>query len=241
MSALRAELREQVERNVGSVRARIRSAGGDRRDVQLVAVTKGFGPDVVEAVLAAGVNDTAESYAQELVAKAAAVPDARWHFVGRLQTNKVRQLAPVVQLWQSIDRPELAVELRRRAPGAHALVQVNVGGEQGKGGCDPREAPVLVDQLHQSGIHVAGLMAVGVAGSPEAARPGFRRLTELADRLRLVERSMGMSDDLEVAVEEGSTMVRVGRAIFGPRPSSPTGRGATEPTGVVEPRSSRYL
>ncbi|HVL02991.1 MAG TPA: alanine racemase, partial [Acidimicrobiales bacterium] len=108
----------------------------------------------------------------------------------------------------------------------------------GKGGCHPREAPGLVDLLHQSGIHVAGLMAVGVAGSPEAARPGFRRLAELADRLKLAERSMGMSDDLEVAVEEGSTMVRVGRAIFGPRP---TDRGAAEPTGVMERRSSRYL
>lgn len=240
MSGPSAALREQVEHNVGRVRARIRSAGGDQRDVRLVAVTKGFGPDVVEAVLAAGVKDTAESYAQELVTKAAAVPDARWHFVGRLQTNKVRPLVPVVQLWQSIDRPELVVELRRRAPGAHVLVQVNVSGGQGKGGCLPGEAPALVEQLHQSGIHVAGLMAVGSAGSPEAARPGFRLLAELADRLKLGVRSMGMSDDLEVAVEEGSTMVRVGRAIFGPRASA-TSRGAAGSTGLMEPRLSRYL
>lgn len=242
MSTAQSELRADVARRVDSVRARIRSAGGDRRDVQLVAVTKGFGSEVVEAVLAAGVTDTAESYAQELVAKAAVVSGAHWHFVGRLQTNKVRQVAPFVHLWQSIDRPELADELSRRAAGARAMVQVNVCGEQGKGGCDPRDAPVLVDHLRRSGIDVVGLMAVGgFAASPERARPGFRLLNELADRLELAERSMGMSDDLEVAVEEGSTMVRVGRALFGPRPRPPAGHGAVQPPGVREPRLSRYL
>lgn len=242
MSTMPSDLQADVARRVEAVRARIRSAGGDPSDVRLVAVTKGFGPEVVEAVVAAGVIDTAESYAQELVAKAAVVSGARWHFVGRLQTNKVRLVAPLVHLWQSIDRPELALELRRRAPRAQVLVQVNVCGEQGKGGCDPGETPVLVDHLRQSGFDVTGLMAVGgSAGSPERARPGFRRLNELADRLGLAERSMGMSDDLEVAVEEGSTMVRVGRALFGPRPLPPADREAAESLGARDPGLSRYL
>lgn len=242
MSTAPSDLEEHVACCVDKVRARIRSANGDRREVRLVAVTKGFGPEVVEAVLAAGVIDIAESYAQELVAKAAVVSKAHWHFVGRLQSNKVRQLAPFVHLWQSIDRPELAIELSRRAPGARVLVQVNVSGEPGKGGCDPPDAPRLVDHLLQAGLEVTGLMAVGrFAGAPERARPGFRLLSELADRLELAERSMGMSDDLDVAVEEGSTMVRVGRALFGPRPLPPADHGAAQPPGVREPGLSRYL
>jgi pyridoxal phosphate enzyme (YggS family) len=220
-----ADLRDEVAVNVNTVRERIRSAGANPDSVRLVAVTKGFGPEVVEAVLSAGVVDVAESYAQELEAKAAVVSGPRWHFVGRLQTNKVRRLAPLVGLWQSIDRPALVSEVARRVPGARALVQVNVTAERGRGGCDPCDVPVLVDQLRQSAIEVAGLMAVGDAGSPERSRLGFRLLTELADRLELAERSMGMSADLEVAVEEGSTMVRIGRALFGDRPSSPSGTG----------------
>ncbi len=219
------DLCDKVAANVDTVRERIRSAGADPASVRLVAVTKGFGPSVVEAVLAAGVVDVAESYAQELEAKAAVVSGPRWHFVGRLQTNKVRRLVPLVELWQSIDRPALARELAHRAPGTRALVQVNVAAEAGKGGCDPDDVAVLVDQLRRSAIDVAGLMAVGGMGPPEQARPGFRLLAKLADRLELVERSMGMSGDLEVAVEEGSTMVRIGRALFGERPSPSPGAG----------------
>lgn len=221
MSVESADLADRVAANLEVVRARIRSAGGDLRAVRLVAVTKGFGPGVVEAVRAAGVVDVAESYAQELQTKAAAVPGMRWHFVGRLQTNKVRRLAPFVVLWQSVDRSALVTELARRVPRARTLVQVNVAEVAGGGGCPPRDAPVLVDELRHAGIDVAGLMAVGNGGSPERARAGFRRLVELADDLGLGERSMGMSEDLEVAVEEGSTMVRIGRAIFGSRPSAP--------------------
>lgn len=219
MSAAGDDLRQRVAAKVAQLRDRIHAAGGERRPVRLVAVTKGFGPEVVDAVMAAGVVDIGESYAQELLVKAGAVSGAHWHFVGRLQSNKVRRLSPVVDLWQSIDRPELAVELGRRAPGARALVQVDVSGGSGKGGCAPRDAAALVDQLRRSGIDVAGLMAVGAAGPPERARPGFRLLREMADGLDLPERSMGMSADLEVAVQEGSTMVRIGRALFGPRPS----------------------
>ena len=187
----------------------------------LVAVTKGFGPEVVAAAVAAGVEDVGESYAQELVAKAAAVTPPRWHFVGRLQANKVRALAGTVELWQSVDRPRLVDELARRVPGAKVLVQVDVTGEPSKGGCPPGDVPALVERAAGAGLDPRGLMAVGPLGPPEEARPGFRALVGLADRLGLAERSIGMSGDLEVAVQEGATMVRVGTALFGPRPPRP--------------------
>ena len=197
---------------LAEVRRRI---GGD---VRVVAVTKGHGVDAVHAALAAGLTDIGESYAQELRDKARGVEGASWHFVGRLQTNKVRLVADLVDLWQSVDRGELADEIARRAPGAAVLVQVNVSGEPQKGGCDPADAPALAARCADAGLDVRGLMTVGHPADP---RPGFRLLTTLADDLGLPERSMGMSGDLEIAVEEGATMVRVGRALFGPRPRTP--------------------
>ena len=204
---------------VAAVRARIAEAGGE--GVTLVAVTKGFGPEVVAAAVAAGIEDVGESYAQELVAKAAVVDAPRWHFVGRLQANKVRALADTVDLWQSVDRPRLVDELAQRAPGAKVLVQVDVTGEPSKGGCPPADVPALVERAADAGLEPKGLMAVGPLGPPEEARPGFRALVGLAERLGLAERSIGMSGDLEVAVQEGATMVRVGTALVGPRPPRP--------------------
>jgi PLP dependent protein len=208
-----------VRRRAREVRDRI-AAAGDPEAVRIVAVTKGFGANAIDAALRAGLTDIGENYAQELVAKQLAVTreGATYHFIGQLQTNKVRQLVGIVDVWQSVDRATLGDELARRSPGAKVLLQVNVSGEPQKGGCAPHEAPQLVRRLRQSGLDVQGLMTVGPAGPPEAARPGFRLLNRLADDLELVERSMGMSDDLEVAVEEGSTMVRIGRALFGERP-----------------------
>ena len=218
---------EQVAAAVERVRDRIAGAGGNPSAVRLVAVTKGFGAGAVAAAVAAGITDVGESYTHELLAKAASSPPAvRWHFVGRLQSNKVKALASVVELWQSVDRPSLVRQLRERAPGARVLVQVNLTGELTKGGCRPADAPDLVAYAGDAGLLVGGLMAIGARGDPEDARRGFRLVRELADRLGLGERSMGMSDDLEVAVQEGSTMVRVGRALFGPRPPAATGIGA---------------
>ena len=210
-----------VRRHATEIRRRI-AAAGDPARVRIVAVTKGFGADAVDAALRAGITDIGESYAQELLGKAPDVKrdGARWHFIGRLQTNKVRTITEVVDVWQSVDRATLGDELAKRAPGAEVLLQVNVSNEPQKGGCAPPEVPQLVRRLRQSGLQVRGLMTVGRAGPPEVVRPGFRMLRRLADDLGLVECSMGMSDDLEVAVEEGSTMVRVGRALFGERPRS---------------------
>jgi len=208
-----------VAANVHAVRERLaRVAPG--RVVRLVAVTKGFGADAVRAAIDAGVLDIGESYVQELEQKlpAFATDELRWHMIGRLQRNKVRRVATSVHLWQSVDRMEVASEIARRAPGGSVLIQVNVSGEPNKAGCAPDEATALVAQAQGLGLDVRGLMTVGLAGAPELARPGFRLLSRLADDLGLAERSMGMSDDLEVAVEEGSTMVRVGRGLFGARP-----------------------
>ena len=209
-----------VAERLAVVHERIASAGAEPDDVRVVAVTKGHGPDTVETALAAGLHDLGENYAGELVAKeeaARAVGDCRWHFLGHVQRNKVRLLAPAVDLWQAVDRVAAGREIAKRVPGAAVLVQLNVSGEAQKHGCRADDASAVVEELTALGLEVLGLMAVGPTGPPEDARPGFRRLVAIAERLGLPERSIGMSDDLEVAVSEGATMVRVGRALFGPR------------------------
>jgi uncharacterized pyridoxal phosphate-containing UPF0001 family protein len=220
-----------VAERLGELRARIEGASGGRR-VQLVAVTKGFGVDVVRAALGLGLDAVGENYAQELLAKHAEldtdseVPSPpSWHFLGRLQRNKVRQLAPVVAVWESVDRPELLAEIARRAPGATVFVQANLSGEAQNRGAALIDVPALVARGRELGLDVRGLMGVAPAGDPEAARPGFRALVALADELDLPERSIGMSADLEVAVQEGATVVRVGRGLFGPRPARPSTPG----------------
>lgn len=226
-----------VAENLTVVRRRIRAAGGDPDRITILAVTKGFGPEVAAAALAAGLVDLGENYAQDLAAKArglagpepgAAVdpgrrgggPAPRWHMIGRVQSNKVALLAPHVNLWQTLDRPTLADDIARRAPGAAVLVQVNAGREPQKAGVEPDGPSVgaLVAHARAAGLDVQGLMAVGVAGDDGATREAFRRTRGLVDELGLAVCSMGMTADLEVAVEEGSTLVRVGRQLFGPRP-----------------------
>ena len=228
-----------LEERVAGVRRRIAAAAGPR-PVTLVAVTKGFGASTVAAARAAGLHDLGESYAQELVVKAEAGAGAqagpaasapsgvRWHFLGALQRRKVRRLAPLVHLWQSVDRGAAGAEIALHAPGARVLVQVNVSGLASRHGCSWDAAPALVAELRSLGLDVRGLMAV--AGRGDDPRPQFRRLAALGDELGLEELSMGMSGDLEVALQEGSTMVRVGRDLFGPRPPRPA---PTVPDGGV--------
>jgi pyridoxal phosphate enzyme (YggS family) len=202
-----AEVRERMQRAATR-------AGRDPATVTLVAATKTVDPERVQAVVDAGVVDVGENRAQELLGKTGVV-GARWHFLGRLQRNKVRALAPWVRCWQSVDRVELGTEIARRARGARVLVEVNLGDEPQKGGCPPAELGALVAGLRDHGLDVAGLMTVPPHdGDP---RRWFAGLRGHAERLGLAELSMGMSEDFEVAVEEGATMVRVGRALFGPR------------------------
>ena len=201
----------------GRIDAAARRAGRDPASVTLVAVSKGIEVEVVRAGLLAGAVDLGENRAQELVAKAGILgrrPPV-WHFLGRLQTNKVRLLAPWVDLWHSIDRDDLAAPLARHAPGARVLVQVNTSGEAQKGGCAPEATAALVERLAGHGLAVEGLMTVPELGADP--RPAFAALRELAGGLGLAALSMGMTGDFEAAVEEGATIVRIGTAIFGPR------------------------
>ena len=203
---------------VAAVRDRIVAAGGGH-EVALLAVTKGFGADAIDAALAAGCTAIGENYAQELVAKRDAAAAAEVHFIGQLQTNKVRQVAGLVQVYETVDRDRLAIEIAKRDPGAGVLVQVDTSGEPGNGGCPIGDLDELVAVVRDAGLDLRGLMTVGpTEGGAEAARPGFRAVRAALDRLGLEVCSMGMSDDLEVAVQEGSTQVRVGSALFGPRP-----------------------
>mgnify|MGYP003337623964 FL=1 len=161
------------------------------------------------------------SYAQELLAKhdegSSALPV---HFIGRVQTNKVRSLIDVVDVWQSVDRASVIDEIAKRAtgPAPRIFLQVNTSGEESKSGCAPGELDALVERARDRGLVLDGLMTIGpTSGEPVATRKAFRLLRRLANDHGLAQCSMGMTGDLEIAVEEGSTMVRVGSALFGPR------------------------
>ncbi len=158
-----------------------------------------------------------------------------WHFLGAVQRNKVARLVPVVTWWQSLSRVEEGRAIAGRRPGAKVLVQVDVAHRQGRNGCPPDQVPDLVAALRDGALDVAGLMVVGPPGSPEESRPGFALVSSLADSLDLTVRSMGMSDDLEVALSEGSTMVRLGRALFGPRFPQPGRRPNSPETQENDP------
>ena len=204
------------------VRQRIQAAGGDDA-VSILAVTKGFGPEAIEAAVGAGCTSIGENYAQELLSKRA-VLDPRAdsvdvHFIGQLQTNKIRLVADLVDVYETVDRVRLASEIAKRAPAARVLIQIDTTGEPGKGGCPIDELDPLADSVRQLGLDLQGLMTVGpTTGGPEAARTGFRQVRRAVDRLGLHVCSMGMTADLEVAVQEGSTQIRIGTALFGERP-----------------------
>jgi uncharacterized pyridoxal phosphate-containing UPF0001 family protein len=230
---------ELVAERLAQVRDRIAKAGASPSSVRVVAVTKGFGSEAVEAAVGAGLLDLGENYAQELLSKAATAPaGVRWHFLGGLQRNKLARLAPHVHLWHGVDSVEGALALARRRPAAAVLVQVrataadgsdgpgagNLAGDGGQArasrhGARVSEVPALVESALAAGLDVRGLMAVGRAhAAREEARRSFRDVASLASSLGLSEVSMGMSADFELAVAEGATIIRLGRALFGQRP-----------------------
>lgn len=222
-----------VAENLAKVRDRIAAAatrsGRDPSDVVLVAVSKTFGADVVEAAIAAGITDLGENRAQEFKQKVAIFGErARWHFVGNLQTNKVRNVVGHAALIHSVDRFGLAEAIARRALALgrdqDVLVEVNVARDPNKHGVDPARAVAVAEEIHAlDGVRVRGLMAMAPwMDDPGDTRPYFKDLAEIGDALARswrapVELSMGMTRDFEVAIEEGATIVRVGEAIFGPR------------------------
>jgi pyridoxal phosphate enzyme (YggS family) len=226
-----------IAANLERVRERVaraaERAGRRPDDVLLIGVSKVVEVERIRAALAAGIGALGENRVQEAKAKIGELGrPVPWHLIGHLQTNKVKDALPLFALIQSLDRLELAQELERRAAAQgrviEALLQVNVASEASKGGFAPDAVGAALDTIGAlPHVQIRGLMVIPPeAERPEDARPWFRRLRELADKHGLRERSMGMSGDFEVAIEEGATMVRVGTAIFGPRPSRPIDPGA---------------
>ena len=201
-----------------TIESRIAAAGGDPSSITIVAVTKSFGIETVQAALAAGMTTLGENYAAELIEKAAGISndDVSWHYLGAIQTNKVGRLAQVTSCFEGLAREREAEAIALRRPGATVMVQVELTGLPGRNGVAPEEVQSLVERAQTLGLEVAGLMTVAPQ-EPDRARVAFRKVREMKEDLGLAEASMGMSDDLEIAVEEGSTMIRVGRGLFGAR------------------------
>jgi PLP dependent protein len=218
---------ESVAERLLAVRARITAAGGDPDRVRVVGVTKGFGVESARAAVEAGLVDLGENYADELVDKAMLLGDesVAWHFLGAIQRNKIPRLVPHVALFEGVDRLEEGEAIAKRHPGAAVLIEVAAGGVDptlgARGGVVPDDVGALCVALGRLGLDVRGLMTVAPMGDPEAARRAFETVGSLRERLSLAEASMGMSEDLEAAVAAGSTMVRIGRALFGPRAQKP--------------------
>jgi pyridoxal phosphate enzyme (YggS family) len=218
----------ELQRGVAEVRKRIdaASARAGRRpeEVRLIGVTKKVPPEMVRRAAEAGLTEFGENYVQELAQKRKAAPDATWHFIGRLQGNKVQKVLDTADLVQTVEPGRAADRLATLAAeggrSISCLVEIDFSGS--RVGASPGEAETFVERLQAlPGIDCRGLMTVAPLG--EDPRRSFGALRELRDRLLdrfpgVIELSMGMSEDLEAAVEEGATMVRVGTAIFGPRP-----------------------
>jgi pyridoxal phosphate enzyme (YggS family) len=222
--------RAELELSLREVRARLaaacQAAGRDPGEVTLIAVTKRFPVEDAEVLVELGVHDLGESRDQEARAKAAALPGARWHFVGQLQTNKAKSVVRYADVVHSVDRPELAQALHvaadriDRTP-LDVFVQISLDDDPTRGGVSIGDAPQLADVIAASGhLHLVGVMAVAPMGLDPG--PAFERLRGVSDRLRAAYPlasaiSAGMSTDLEAAIATGATHVRVGTALLGPR------------------------
>ena len=218
-----------LERNIGDVRARIASAaeraGRATGDITLVAISKTHPVEVVASAFAAGLRDFGENRLQEAGGKIAALREqgvvgARWHLVGHLQRNKAAAAIGLFDILHSVDSERLAeaISAATEHP-VHLLIEVNVAGEDSKFGVAPEGVSKFAARIGSlPRLELTGLMTVAPrVDDPEDVRPIFRQLRELRDAVGLRELSMGMTDDFKVAIEEGSTLVRVGRAIFGAR------------------------
>lgn len=226
---------DAIQAAIGAVRARIadaaRAAGRDPASVTLVAVSKTFGADAVQAALDAGQRVFGENRVQEAAAKFPALkashPDLELHLIGPLQTNKAREAVALFDVIESVDREKLARELAKEMARAgrrpRLYVQVNIGEEPQKAGVAPGELDALLEACRGLGLAIEGLMCIPPADQPPA--PFFARLRELAARHALPVASMGMSGDYAEAIAQGATHVRVGSAIFGVRPRPPAEPG----------------
>jgi pyridoxal phosphate enzyme (YggS family) len=218
---------DEIRSGIAALETRIAAAcaraGRKRTDVQLVAVSKTFPAADVDHAIAAGMTDIGENKVQETRDKKPLVAgDARWHLIGHLQSNKAKDAVRLYDVIQTVDSIELAEKIARAAESAgkrqDVLLQVNIGRELQKSGAAPDSVPDLARRIAAiPALHLTGLMAIPPAGEAEEMRPYFRELLAMRDGLGLTELSMGMTDDFEVAIEEGATIIRVGRAIFGRR------------------------
>jgi len=215
-----AELLERVRANLASVAERIQASGRDVASVRVVAVTKTFGVEYVAAALALGVTSFGENYADELCEKrrTTSAAGASWHFLGSLQSNKIARVVRCADVLSSVARVKELERIAALAPGKVIDVQVDYGEDRGRNGVAPGEVGELVRRARALELNVRGLMVVAPRGE-EATRRAFAGTNALANEWGLAERSMGMSDDLELACELGTTEVRLGRALFGPRSS----------------------
>ena len=215
---------DEIRANLASVEARIAAActraGRARDSVTLVAVTKTFPASDVDHAIAAGVTSVGENKVQEARDKQPSVTaSARWHLIGHLQSNKAKDAVRLFDVIQTVDSIELAERLARLAETAgkrqDVMLQVNVGGEEQKSGASPSDVAGIVKRMRAlQSLQLVGLMTIPPVGE---VRPYFTQLRNLRDDLGLEHLSMGMTDDFEIAIEEGATIVRVGRAIFGSR------------------------
>jgi len=217
---------ESLRQNLAAVRERIaRAADRSRRDpaeITLLAVTKIFPAAAIQEAYELGLREFGENYVQEFEGKAPAVgglADARFHLIGHLQSNKSKKAAELFQVIQTVDSAKLARRLNEAGPTMDVMLEVKLSGEEAKSGVDPAELPAIIEAVRGcQNLRLAGLMTMPPwSDDPEASRSYFRRLRELAEQHGLRGLSMGMSHDLETAIEEGSTCVRVGTALFGKR------------------------
>ncbi|MDI6827194.1 MAG: YggS family pyridoxal phosphate-dependent enzyme [Armatimonadota bacterium] len=220
-----------ISDNLKRVKERISAAacrvGRSSEDIKLIAVTKTVGVERIEEALAAGVTDIGENYVQDALAKFESIGlQARWHMIGHLQTNKVRYAVGIFDLIQTVDSVKLAKEIGKRSlaigKNSDVLIEVNISGEESKFGVAPEEALDLAGEvLGIEGVRLQGLMGIAPFVDNQAIiRKSFAKLKKLWDELPASNRiwlSMGMTSDFEIAIEEGSNMVRIGTAIFGPR------------------------
>ena len=211
-----------VRENLASVRERIERAGGNPSEIAIVAVTKGFGPEICREAIDAGLKTLGENRVQEALQKMDAVASAEWHLIGHLQTNKVRLLAGRFALIQSVDSRRIAEALAAIDAAQAVLLEVNVARETQKTGVPLDSAARLIDEVAEM-LDLRGLMAMGPTNTdPTPAFVELRKLREGAQQRlgkALPILSMGMSGDFEPAVKAGSTMLRLGQALFGPRPA----------------------
>lgn len=216
-----------IRDNVVAVEERIARtcdrAGRAREDVILVGVSKTFPPEFVDEAIVAGIGEVGENRVQEARDKKPLVRgSARWHLIGHLQTNKAKDAVRLFDVIQAVDSLDLAEKLARAAEGQgkrlDVMLQVNLGDELQKSGIARGDVDGIAKQVAiLTPLRMIGLMAIPPVGTPDESRPYFRELRAMRDALGLQHLSMGMSEDFEVAIEEGATMIRVGRAIFGSR------------------------